>query len=757
MTKRLLSVAIALLMVLSLVPMAVFAAESDNTVAFTIPEQNVTDPQVGDTITVPVILEPGSGAWIVRSLIEYDPNYLLPIAANKDGEGTLYYQIEQEHEEFDNTNASIYVSVALTYVGGTGTEGNVAGEVGKMYTDVMFVVGPNGETDGLYAGGVIAYITYRWIAVPEESTVLPLNITYVEAFNNQGATSSFANRVANNGQINVNITAPVVVDRTLTLTSLVLPNASTGTPQNVVTLVDPQVGQYFWLYLKVDIPEGGNWFTLRVLFDYNEDFLNPLGTSGATWNEGIIYGINAAANGGDYSSDKPSMVNNVSWQIGENSTIGEEQGLILGNKYTQIAAITDTIYEQGNAKGVTVSGYLVRIRYNWTAIPTLEQLAVDENGYYLPIDIAYAEAQYCTNGTIFPDFDEIVINNAKIYLEVAAPQPEEYTVTFVDGLTNTTISTVTAEEGSAITYPAAPEHEGYTFIGWNPAAIESLEADTTVTAQYAINSYNVYYYIEGQLYATQTYEYGQTVTAPEYEVPFGYIFSGWDTPDTMPANDVHLYATLTAKTYTITINYYRWSDLLDMWVAAQSAKTITVTYGDQYDVNDQIPETIDEYVLDDIDGDTTGTVTGNITIDAYYVKPYEPEAPVIASNAVELRNRATEDGKKDVRFIFTVLFNDANVNYNGEMVGKDPAYFEITALGATVTAGKTVTMPAKNIYEMGDSSFTFTIVITGIQEKNWDITITAVPYMTDVHVDGDAVTVYGAAIETTVNQVIAGE
>ncbi len=63
--------------------------------------------------------------------------------------------------------------------------------------------------------------------------------------------------------------------------------------------------------------------------------------------------------------------------------------------------------------------------------------------------------------------------------------PENHTVTFVDGVTGETISTVTVEHGKDAELPTAPEHEGYIFKGWDSDG-KNIVADTTITAQYLL-------------------------------------------------------------------------------------------------------------------------------------------------------------------------------------------------------------------------------------------------------------------------------
>ena len=69
---------------------------------------------------------------------------------------------------------------------------------------------------------------------------------------------------------------------------------------------------------------------------------------------------------------------------------------------------------------------------------------------------------------------------------------------------------------------------------------ENLVLDAALT----VNEYTVTYNINGEIYAIQVYAYGEEVFAPAYEVPEHFTFSGWDTPATMPAENIVLDATL---------------------------------------------------------------------------------------------------------------------------------------------------------------------------------------------------------------------
>ena len=121
-----------------------------------------------------------------------------------------------------------------------------------------------------------------------------------------------------------------------------------------------------------------------------------------------------------------------------------------------------------------------------------------------------------------------------------------YTITF-DTNGGSAVAPITQDYGTDITAPAAPTKTGYTFMGWEPELPAAMPAgDMTITAQWSINRYTVTFDTDGgSAVAPITQDYGTAITAPADPTREGYTFIGWDKaiPATMPAGDM----TITAK------------------------------------------------------------------------------------------------------------------------------------------------------------------------------------------------------------------
>ena len=133
----------------------------------------------------------------------------------------------------------------------------------------------------------------------------------------------------------------------------------------------------------------------------------------------------------------------------------------------------------------------------------------------------------------------------------------KYTITF-DTAGGSEIAPITQDYGSVITAPADPTREGYTFIGWDREVPETMPAENmTVTAQWEINQYTITFDTAGgSEIAPITQDYGTAITAPADPTREGYTFIGWDMeiPTTMPAENMTVTAQWEINQYTITFD-----------------------------------------------------------------------------------------------------------------------------------------------------------------------------------------------------------
>ena len=128
-----------------------------------------------------------------------------------------------------------------------------------------------------------------------------------------------------------------------------------------------------------------------------------------------------------------------------------------------------------------------------------------------------------------------------------------YKLTYMlDGVVYKTIS---YDYGDAITPEPAPTKEGYTFSGWSTIPATMPAHDVLVTGTFSINKYKLTYTVDGEVYKTYEMEYGATITPETEPSKEGYTFSGWSTiPATMPAYDVTVTGTFKVNKYKV--NYF---------------------------------------------------------------------------------------------------------------------------------------------------------------------------------------------------------
>ena len=190
------------------------------------------------------------------------------------------------------------------------------------------------------------------------------------------------------------------------------------------------------------------------------------------------------------------------------------------------------------------------------------------------------------DGTAWNYASDKVTDNITLYAKWAA---NTYTITF-DTAGGSEIAPITQDYGTVITAPEAPTREGYTFIGWDKEIPTTMPAENmTVTAQWEINQYTITFDTNGgSEIAPITQDYGTAITAPADPTREGYTFTGWDReiPTTMPAENITLKARWkdTEKpTGEIIIGTNKWREFLNTLTFGlffKDTQTVTINAAD---------------------------------------------------------------------------------------------------------------------------------------------------------------------------------
>ena len=165
----------------------------------------------------------------------------------------------------------------------------------------------------------------------------------------------------------------------------------------------------------------------------------------------------------------------------------------------------------------------------------------------------------------------------------------QYTITF-DTAGGSAVASITQNYGTAITAPANPTREGYTFIGWDKAIPATMPAENMIiTAKWKVNQYTITFDSNGgSEIAPITQDYGTAITAPANPTREGYTFIGWDKaiPSTMPAENMIITAKwrdIAVPTGEIKIAENGWKSFLNtitFRLFFKDTQTVTVTAAD---------------------------------------------------------------------------------------------------------------------------------------------------------------------------------
>ena len=131
---------------------------------------------------------------------------------------------------------------------------------------------------------------------------------------------------------------------------------------------------------------------------------------------------------------------------------------------------------------------------------------------------------------------------------VAIYKVNTYTITYyVDGVE---VFSEDYDFGATVTPYDYKPAEGVTFGGWGDQVPATMPANNVdVYGSTGVANYTVTFTVNGEVYKEVEFAYGAAVTAPAYDIPEGYSFTGWDVPATMPAQNITLDASLTINSY----------------------------------------------------------------------------------------------------------------------------------------------------------------------------------------------------------------
>lgn len=196
----------------------------------------------------------------------------------------------------------------------------------------------------------------------------------------------------------------------------------------------------------------------------------------------------------------------------------------------------------------------------------------------------------------------------------------KYLVTFkIDG---EVIAADSLEYGAAIVAPEVPEKEGHTFKGWIDG-VETVPAnDVTIEGSYSVNSYLLAYMVDGDIIQADSVTYGTAITLLDEPTKEGYTFSGWgEAPETMPAEDVTISGTFSINQYTVTYVIDGEVFATDTITYGESITLPDVPAKEGYDFawTDEIPETMPAKDIVINGSYTTGIIKAIVEANVLYI------------------------------------------------------------------------------------------------------------------------------------------
>ncbi len=319
-----------------------------------------------------------------------------------------------------------------------------------------------------------------------------------------------------------------------------------------------------------------------------------------------------------------------------------------------------------------------------------------------------------------------IVRNAEDVTLTAQWRSNERAITFdTDG--GSAIAPIVQDIGTAVTAPADPTKEGYTFTGWDKELPAVMPAeDMTVTAQWEANEYTVSFDANGGegTMADQsfTYDEAQNLTANAFTKE-GCEFTGWKDADGNEYTDGQSVKNLTAEnggkvtltaqwetlpTYKVTVTATAGGTVTPSQVEAVEGEDVTFTLtpdNDRYEITSvKVNGTAVDVSKLPASGKGKALTVSDISADTAVEVTFAAE-PIVGTASVNMKNGQTFYVNEDITFTAIGSWPDSATTYingdqyyvplnwhhadpSGDWGGKDDPSFTYSATFKQAATGK---------------------------------------------------------------------
>ena len=290
--------------------------------------------------------------------------------------------------------------------------------------------------------------------------------------------------------------------------------------------------------------------------------------------------------------------------------------------------------------------------------------------------------------------------------------PAEYTYNFY--INNELVKTIKGAIGTAVTAPEIPT-QGYTFSGWSPAVPTSIGgSNQDFYGTLTVNQYTIYFYVDSVLRSdlTITQDFGTPIVAPTVNKQ-NYTFSGWSPalPETMPANNLSVYGTLTPATGIVEFNANGASGVVPTSISGIIGEAITLPGQGSlrmanhrflgWNTDKDAKKALESYTISEASA-VLYAIWRDTSQDVVELVPENEDIFI--------------DAKRS--YIYGISTGTSLTNLNGMFSVTSDGYFTVEAVGRTAGTGTII-----SVYDMDDNFVqSYTLVIFGDLDGNGRVT-----------------------------------